>query len=128
MNDVTFSGPFFDSRESDSLGSKMVHDVEHDIATRGISEVKHRLHDVLRHPHTDYEDQHIREDTQINDVSIIDSNQLYGPWLEGTGSRNTPKTRFPGYFTFRIVSQQLDHDSSDIAQNAVDSYIVGINS
>ena len=36
----------------------------------------------------------------------------YGPWLEGTGSRNE-STRFKGYWGFRRASQALN-DSADV--------------
>jgi KDO2-lipid IV(A) lauroyltransferase len=39
----------------------------------------------------------------------------YGPWLEGTGSRNLT-TRFKGYHTFRLVSQQVDEEAGPVAE------------
>ncbi len=39
---------------------------------------------------------------------VHDSDIVYGPWLEGVGSRNFPVTRFKGYSTFRKVAQQID--------------------
>ena len=37
---------------------------------------------------------------------ITDSGVVYGPWLEGTSSRNQT-TRFEGYFSFRKTRQYL---------------------
>jgi hypothetical protein len=34
---------------------------------------------------------------------------VYGPWLEGVGSRNFPVTRFRGYHAFRVAAQELKH-------------------
>jgi hypothetical protein len=39
---------------------------------------------------------------------VHDSDIIYGPWLEGVGSRNYPTTRFRGYSTFRKVAQQIE--------------------
>ena len=39
---------------------------------------------------------------------VHDSGIVYGPWLEGVGSRNYPVTRFRGYSTFRKVAQEIE--------------------
>lgn len=39
---------------------------------------------------------------------VTDSGIIYGAWLEGTGSRNYPVTRFKGYFMFRKVLQEIE--------------------
>lgn len=49
---------------------------------------------------------------------IHDSNAIYGPWLEGTGSRNQT-TRFKGYAMFRRTTQQLERKAPDILQKRV---------
>jgi hypothetical protein len=46
----------------------------------------------------------------------------YGPWLEGTGSRNHT-TRFKGYSSFRRAGQALDRAAKDIAGEALQPYI-----
>jgi hypothetical protein len=38
---------------------------------------------------------------------ITDGGIVYGPWLEGTGSRNAPVTRFKGYRSARLTAQSL---------------------
>lgn len=43
-----------------------------------------------------------REDYHV----ITDGGVVYGPWLEGTGSRNRT-TRFKGYWAFRTTTQSL---------------------
>lgn len=40
-------------------------------------------------------------------VTIMDNNAVYGPWLEGTSSRNLT-TRFKGYASFRKVQQWME--------------------
>lgn len=46
----------------------------------------------------------------------------YGPWLEGTGSRNET-TRFKGYHAFRLASQELDAAAEGIADAAFAPYV-----
>lgn len=46
----------------------------------------------------------------------------YGPWLEGTGSRNQ-STRFKGYHGFRRTAQALDRDAAQVAEAALEPYI-----
>ena len=42
-------------------------------------------------------------------AQLDDSGVIYGPWLEGTGSRNET-TRFKGYSTFRRAAQYLQDE------------------
>ena len=44
---------------------------------------------------------------------IDDSNSVYGPWLEGVGSRNAT-TRFKGYHSFRRVANELQQEAPRI--------------
>ena len=49
---------------------------------------------------------------------IHDSNVVYGPWLEGVGSRNDT-TRFKGYAIFRNVKQGLIKKGRDFLARRV---------
>lgn len=44
---------------------------------------------------------------------VHDSGIVYGPWLEGEGSRNLT-TPFKGYRTFRKVAQQIDRKAPEL--------------
>jgi hypothetical protein len=46
---------------------------------------------------------------------VTDNNVVYGPWLEGEGSRNRPRPGFPGYGARRKATQQLDGRAGTIA-------------
>ena len=50
----------------------------------------------------------------------------YGPWLEGTGSRNQT-TRFKGYHSFRQAARQLDLIAQGIAEDAFQPYLREMN-
>ena len=45
----------------------------------------------------------IVEDPAVETI-VTSGNAMYGPWLEGTGSRNAT-TRFKGYHGYRLASQ-----------------------
>ena len=49
---------------------------------------------------------------------IHDSNVIYGPWLEGTSSRNQT-TRFKGYSMFRRTTQQLNREKGRIVNGHI---------
>ena len=48
------------------------------------------------------------------EAAVDDSGVIYGPWLEGTGSRNET-TRFKGYSTFRRTGQWLEDQAQGVA-------------
>lgn len=50
----------------------------------------------------------------------------YGPWLEGTGSRNET-TRFKGYHSFRLACQELDGIAEGLADAAFQPYVREMN-
>lgn len=81
--------------------------------------VRQRLGHVLKHPTGRYM-------SRIHSVArglgheVNDGHIVYGPWLEGVGSRNFPVTRFPGYATFRIVGQQVEGKAEKISDPHID--------
>lgn len=59
--------------------------------------------------------------------SVVTSDlATYGPWLEGTGSRNQT-TRFKGYYSFRLATQELDTNAEDIAEETLKPYLEEMN-
>jgi len=50
--------------------------------------------------------------TNLNGL-VTDGGVIYGPWLEGTSSRNQT-TRFKGYSSFRIVAQNVEKRSASV--------------
>lgn len=81
-------------------------------------EIQLRLAKVLKHP-TGYYQSHITTNRVGEAYIVTDGTVVYGPWLEGTGSRND-ETRFKGYFTFRLVAQKVEVKASSIAEDVAD--------
>ena len=51
---------------------------------------------------------------------------LYGPWLEGEGSRNK-SSRFPGYFSFRKAKQLVDKQVDGTMQKHLNKFTRRMN-
>lgn len=57
---------------------------------------------------------------------ITDSGVVYGPWLEGIGSRNAT-TRFKGYAMFRRTSEWLNEQAPRVAQQQITRAVAVLN-
>lgn len=96
------------------------------VAQEGKNRVLRRLQRVLQHP-TGYFESQIQTERVMGNWEVNDSRKVvYGPWLEGTGSRNAT-TRFKGYRTFRIVKQDLDRDMAKLLRPFVQELIRELN-
>lgn len=110
-------GPIFNGMAGPII-SRGCDEAERDIAHEGADRVRSRLAVVLRHPTGRYMS-HISVVERGGSSEVTDRGIIYGPWLEGTGSRNRT-TRFKGYATFRRVAQTLDRDAARLADPAID--------
>lgn len=117
---VTKSGPIFDGRAAQAARA-FADESEERIADEGVNMVRTQLSHVLKHP-TGYYASRVQTDRAMGDRTVMDSGVVYGPWLEGTGSRNDT-TRFKGYATFRKVTQRLQGQSGRIAERVLPPYL-----
>jgi hypothetical protein len=83
--------------------------------------VQQRLAQVLQHP-TGYYQSKITVERAGTGYRVTDQGVVYGPWLEGTGSRNAPVTRFAGYQTFRRTRALVDRRAAQIAHELLTRY------
>lgn len=118
---VTYSGPLFDGRAAQAVDAAC-RAIEQEVAQEGARFVQSFLGTVLKHPTGYYQSQISAKPAGMGWL-VHDSNVIYGPWLEGVGSRNSPVTRFPGYFTFRKVTPVLNRASTQIAERVMDRFI-----
>lgn len=119
---VGLDGPLFDARAGQVMKA-YVKDAKQEVADAGHEAVLMQLGRVLRHPTGNYEG-HIGVKPRGKALVIHDHKIIYGWWLEGIGSRNSPVTRFPGYFTFRTVTQELRSRAPEIAEMVLrDKYL-----
>jgi hypothetical protein len=119
-DNTRISGPIFDGR-ADAAVRAFIDAAEDEIGQEGVDMVHTRLAGVLRHP-TGYYESKIHTERQHGDTVVTDGGVIYGPWLEGTGSRNRT-TRFKGYATFRRVRAQLQARAKPIAERVLPPYL-----
>jgi hypothetical protein len=116
-------GPLFDGRAPFIVDYWLGQASEH-LADEGVRIVHQRLHEVLRHPTGHYESRVVK-DRSFGDVAVTDSGVVYGPWLEGTGSRNRT-TRFKGYATFRRAAQELEAREPQVIEHDIREMVRGL--
>ncbi len=122
--EVTYSGPVFDGTAARVIGDA-ADEAEREIAQRGYDMVRRELSSVLRDP-TGYYESRVAVDLTGEELRIDDGGVVYGPWLEGVGSRNQ-SSRFKGYATFRRVAQKLEADALSIADEIVAKSVEKVN-
>jgi hypothetical protein len=116
-------GPLFDGRAEASI-PVLLTEIDADVAQVAVNSVLAWLGGHLQNP-TGYYESQIATDMAVTGASVNDSGVIYGPWLEGTGSRNYPRTRFKGYHTFRSVTQDLEqHLAGPVAERHVAAWTV----
>lgn len=121
--DVTVSGPLFDGRAAAALDAFEIAAAAA-VGDMAYMEVRAELSRNLRNPTPFYESRVMHDRASSTGYGRVhDSDVIYGPWLEGTGSRNSPVTRFKGYRSFRTATQRADTKAVDVAQHVLDGYL-----
>ena len=67
--------------------------------------------------------------TRVSDDSAVvnDGTSVYGPWLEGQGSRNYPVTRFRGYDSAREAAEKVNATVDEVAAPVVVKFTEAMN-
>ena len=87
------------------------------VADEGLKQAKARALAKPKHPTGSFSGAIVVKDFKQGRTIIADYPQvLYGPWLEGTSSRNT-STRFKGYRIFRLTRAWLRKNLTPILQD-----------
>jgi hypothetical protein len=116
---VKSTGPVFDGRAQEAV-TDFLHEAQQEVANEGVKDIHEQLGRVLRHPTGHYQSTIHVAKSSLNPV--VTDGTVYGPWLEGVGSRNKT-TRFKGYATFRRITQQLQAKASTIAERVLPKYL-----
>jgi hypothetical protein len=114
--EVTVTGPLFNGTATAELKAAL-DDIEKDVAQQAYANVMTNLEGSIQHPTPYYETQVIAQNMATSWV-VHDRGIIYGPWLEGTGSRNRT-TRFKGYASFRKAAQKTEAEAVPIAEHAL---------
>jgi hypothetical protein len=118
---VTVSGPLFEPG-----AEQVLTDMRDDLAERMVTEAHRRVLNVLdaslKHP-TGYYRRHITRYGPVGGQGRVHDQQvIYGPWLNGTGSRNRT-TRFKGYGHFKRTEQELRRAAKPLGNQVVADHL-----
>lgn len=120
--DVTYRGPLFDGRTQAAIHAGMA-DAVWEVAKTGRGMLGIEYIKTFKEP-TGYYESRTQADRVSDELAVIhDNDVIYGPWLEGTGSRNYPVTRFKGYANWRRVTQMLEKAAKPIAEKSIDQHL-----
>lgn len=123
MVEVNVSGPLFDGR-APSVFVAMADDCRREVAAQASAYVHTILNARIQNPTPYYETQIITQ-RRANSFIVHDRGIVYGPWLEGVGSRNKT-TRFKGYSAFRTAKQQVQADVPRLTAAVVARHLGGL--
>lgn len=121
---VDSSGPLFDGRAEREV-DQAADEWEQRLAILGASMVRTNLNSVLR-VQTPYYRLQVEASAEPPGWKIADGGVIYGPWLEGTGSRNRT-TRFKGYATFRRTVALINARAEAVGQPIVARFVNMMN-
>jgi len=122
---VTIKGPLFDGRARSAM-RELLSDVTWSVAAEAESEVGQLLDASIVDPTPYYETQITRQRVSDEMAKVHDRGIIYGPWLEGTGSRNAT-TRFKGYHSFRRAHQAVQGRVDRVVRPAVQAFLRRMN-
>lgn len=118
--EVSISGPFFQA--GSMLDPKTGRDIEEAIATYAALRVRQRGIDSFKNPSGFYVSQVVLDVSDPEQVIVTDQGTVYGPWLEGTSSRNQT-TRFKGYRLWRLAKQDANLKAVSIASGLISKMV-----
>jgi hypothetical protein len=116
--EIHYDGPWFDGRAERAI-ERACDDARDDVAAYAEERV---LMGTSAHfkTRTPYYETRITTDRISDEVSLVnDQGVVYGPWLEGVGSRNRNRPGFPGYGHWRAAKQAVAARGPQIAEAAV---------
>lgn len=114
--DITVSGPIFDGRAV-AAGADLTQAIVDRVAAFALEAVQKNLDGSLKNPTPYYETQ-IQVTNALTERRVDDRGVIYGPFLEGTSSRNQT-TRFKGYASFRRAYQSTVQAVPGLAESEV---------
>lgn len=120
--EVNISGPLFDGRAAREFAA-YTDEAREQISEFAEEHVLGLMGAAFRHP-TGYYESNVKTERASAEIDRVhDSGIVYGPWLEGVGSRNSPVTRFPGYFHWRRTKAVLAVSAPAMAQRLLQRYL-----
>jgi hypothetical protein len=122
--EIRISGPLFDARGQAAV-ARFREEALDEVAGQAMADVHENLNVSIRQPTPYYETQITMHRVSALHRVVDDLGVIYGPWLEGVGSRNQT-TRFKGYASFRRATQSVKARVGEIVQPAVRRLVDGL--
>lgn len=126
MSTVQLSGPFFDGRWDSDIRDFM-HNTVMDVADEGLKDLRSEMARTYRVPTGAYESTVRVESLAYNRAQIYGEGKVYAWWLEGIGSRNYPKTVFPGYHLWERESIRLEAQAVRYTEKQLYEFLDKVN-
>lgn len=129
MADVILRGVFFAPGEP-YVTRAFLHKAQDRVANeaeRKIHAFQNLLFRYQSSPKTGYYERHIVNRDLGSRHIITDSDVVYGPWLEGIGSRNYPVTRFKGYAIFRRTARDVQSRADELVAPIIKELCEALN-
>ena len=119
---VIAKGPLFDGRAA--IQSEIfLQEAISAVAIAAKTEVDHNLAASIRHPSSPPHYQSLIHIARRDLAEVVNDGMcVYGPWLEGVGSRNKT-TRFKGYSSFRRAKQAIERQVPALVQPALARFL-----
>lgn len=125
MWEIKFSsrirGPISDGRMAREVAAYS-HDVASALADSAKDIWVDNLRGSIRHPTPYYWTKVDKREMTPTRYEVHDHGVVYGPWLEGTGSRNAPVTVFEGYWSERRAKEEAKARRGNIARRILRRY------
>ncbi|MEV7140764.1 hypothetical protein [Streptomyces tauricus] len=118
---VNSRGPMTDGRAQRALRD-YTDQVDYRVATEAENLVLDRLGTSIKNRTPYYETRVGVERSSRGGYEVTDHGVIYGHWLEGTGSRNYPVTRFRGYRAFSRARALIQTRAPGIARRLLARY------
>lgn len=113
-----YTGPLLDEGHTRRVFRDFADDLEEDGAEFALDHIQRTYHTHFKRP-TGYYESNVRIRRTSTGREVWDggwAGPVYGPWLEGVGSRNNT-TRFKGYHAFRNAARALELRIQDMGDN-----------
>lgn len=123
--DVRVTGPLFDGVAAAQVPA-FIDAAVNEVAKEGAADTQALGWTQWRNPTGFYASNIVAERVSAERARVWDSFVIYGPWLEGVGSRNAT-SRFKGYATFRMATQRLQAKAGIIAVRALKPFLARMN-
>lgn len=114
--EVRASGPVVDGAHEPAVQG-FLRDAPELLAQEGVDAVRAEFGPRFKAPSGRYLSRIVVERATTGRAVVSDGGIVYGPWLEGTGSRNA-RTRFKGYRGWRLAKQRLEARADQVVEPA----------